>query len=480
MSARGSSWKMRAALGGMTAAVVLGGFLSFRLFKNEEAEQPYKETLVKRGNLTAGVTESGSVAIGTVTQDLEGLEAAGIAGTSESGQGKEATGAGESNGQLKVEEVYLSAGAFVKAGDAILKLSEESVEACRETLQDTCRAAELAESKARLEAKAKTLNAKYTHDSSVLSGSVAQSEYDAALAELQASVDLARTKLEASAVKIAEYQEKIQKGEGGQASLAEEQANYNSLAAKLQSEQNVQAVKSAEARQSYEAAIQNSGSAGSLYQAETADADLAAEDAQEALQDARDALSSFNALIGDGTIYAMQDGTVYSVGYEAGDMLSSSAVAEFADPENVTITVSVSQEDIASVHVGDEAEIVLTAYADKAYCGAVKSVDTSSSSGSAAVSYDVTVLFSGDVSDVYPDMTGNVTFVSERAEDVCYVMKKAVVTIDGDAYLNVRQEDGEIGRVKVTTGISDGVYIEIKEGIEEGSEVIVESRRKTE
>lgn len=477
-----SKWGKRTAAIGIAAAVGIAGFCAFCLLKDQEEKTEYKEAQVKRGTITNGVTESGSVTIGTIEQDLKDLDDFGFsASESVQGQNVDSSAKDASTLGLEVEEVYLTAGATAKAGDAVLKLSPESVTEYREMLEESCRLAELALSKANLDARTKKLNAKYTYDVNVAQGGTAQSEYDAAIAELQASVDMARTRLQSSADKITEYQEKIAKGEQCGAALAEEQANYSSLAAKLQSELNAQAIKSVEAKQKYEEALLNRDYAGSVYEIDTADVDSAVEEAQENLESAKDALSYFQALVGDGMIYAQYGGTVFSVGYEPGDTLSSaSGVAEFADSENVTITVSVSQEDISAVQVGGEAEIVLTAYGDKTYEGKVKSVDTSSSSGMPTVSYDVAVLFTGDVSDVHQDMTGSVTFIASKAEDVCYVSRKAVVLEDGRSYLKVKKEDGTIEKREVVTGISDSINIEIKEGVEEGNVVMIEGQVRAE
>ena len=477
-----SNWGKRAAVFGAAAVVGITGLCIFSFSKNQEAEISYKETQVTRGNVTSGITESGSVTIGTVEQELKNLDDFGIS-ASEGVQGQNLENASKdaSDLGLEVEEVYLAVGETAKAGDAILKLDAESVTEYREALEDNCRLAELALSKAKLEAKTKKLNAKYQYDTNVAKGGAAQSEYDTTLAQLQASVDMARTKMESSADKIAEYQKKIAKGEKCGAALAEEQANYASLAAQLQSELNTQAIKSVEAKQKYEEALLNRDYAGSIYAIDTADVDSAVEEAEESVEIAQDALSYFQALVGDGTIYAQYGGTVFSIGYEEGDILSSSTgVAEFADSANVTITVSVSQEDISAIEVGGEAEIVLTAHADKTYEGTVKSVDTSSSSGMSTVSYDVAVLFAGDVSDVYQDMTGNVTFIASKAEDVCYVSRKAVVLENGHTYLKVKKEDGTIEKMEVVTGISDGIHVEIKEGVEEGSMALIESQVRSE
>lgn len=469
---------------------------------NDTEELLYKETQVKRGNLTSGVTESGSVTVGTITQDIEALEniesadsAASSSGLGTSGSTGAANGTGsqmagvDSSGSstgssstgLEVEAVYVSTGAAVKVGDPILKLTEESVAEYKETLEDAKNSAMLALKKAQLEAKSDKLSAQYSYNSNVAKGSVAQSEYDSTVAQLQASVDEAQANVDASAAKIADYQSRIKKGEKCSASLAEEQANYNSLVSKLQSAQNNQTTKTVEAKQKYEEAMLNYNNADSLYQIDTYNLDTEIEEAQDELDDANEALTNFQSLIGDGILYAQYEGVINSVGYEEGDILSSSTgIAVYKNASEVTMTVSVSQEDISAVTVGDTVEIALTAYEDKTYEGQVKAVDTSASSGTSTVSYDVTVVFTGDTSDVYQDMTGNVTFIAAQAEDVCYVSRKAVTMEKRNAYVKVKGQDGTIEQVQVTTGISDGVNIEISDGVEEGDTVLIESQVKSE
>ena len=182
-------------------------------------------------------------------------------------------------------------------------------------------------------------------------------------------------------------------------------------------------------------------------------------------------------MIGDGIIYAQYAGTVASLGYEKGDELSASTeMVSYTDASDITMTVSVSQEDIASVELKDQVKIALTAYEDETFEGEVKSIDTSSSSGTSTVSYNVTVVFTGDISKVYQDMTGNVTFISAEAEDVCYVSRKAVIQDKDTAYVKVKRKDGTIEETEVVTGITDGINIEIRSGLEEGDTVVIESQ----
>ena len=121
-------------------------------------------------------------------------------------------------------------------------------------------------------------------------------------------------------------------------------------------------------------------------------------------------------------------------------------------------------------------EIELSAYEDQTFAGEVESIDTSSSSGSSTVSYNVTAAFTGDITGIYTDMTGNVTFISRQVTDVLYVSNKAVQSDGTTSYVKVKDADGTIRTVDVETGFSDGVNVEITSGLTEGETVLIESQ----
>lgn len=508
--------KIKAAVAGICAVAVAGTGISVWAYQSKgsnDTETVYKETTVESGNLTVGVTESGSVTIGTLTQEIDfdettsssnsnnssassagsttgtgGNSAGSAAGAGSSSDANSSSGASSSSGSgsssgssssasLEVEEVYVTVGQNVSEGDPLLKITDESVEEYRQVLEAAVSTASASLTSAKLSAAEQKLDAQYTYDSNVAEGTVAQAEYEATLAELQEAVDDAQEAVDESAAKIADYQARIAAGEDLSSELSEEQSNYNSLVIKLQSAQNNQTTKSIEAEKIYEETMLNYNNASSLYSVDVNGITDDVEDAQDALDDAKEALDEFESFIGDGTIYAEYSGSILSVGYEAGDDLSSdTAVAEFADADAVTMTVSVSQEDISNVAIGDAVNIELTAYEDVIYDGTVESIDTSTSSGSSTVSYNVTVIFTGDTSDVYSDMTGNVTFITKQVEDVLYVSNKAIIKDGTTSYVDVKDDDGTIEKVEVTTGFSDGINVEIQSVLEEGQTVLIESQ----
>lgn len=460
--------------------------LAYQGTGEEKTTTVYKEVTVEKGNLTVGVTESGSVAIGTLEQELsiESASSGSSGNTQSAGQGMAGTTSNASSGNsseaLEVEEVYVSVGQQAAVGDPILKFSAESVETYRDTLEKAVTEARASVSEANLASEQQKLEAGYAYNLSIAEGSVAEANYQATVKELEENLEEAQEECDASAALINYYREQIDAGVDLSESLSKEQENYNKLYTRLLSAQNSYTTKSIEAEAAYEKALLSSENAGSQYDVDISGADNEVETAQDALSDAKEALEEFDVCVGeDGILYAEYAGTVMSLYYEAGDTVSSDAsIVTFSNDEEVTMSVSVSEEDVANIAVGDVVNIELTAYEDVIYTGEVLGIDTSGSSGSSTVSYEVTVAFTGDISGIYTDMTGNVTFIEKQVEDVLYVSNKAIITEGTVSYVKVKDADGTIRKVVVETGFSDGVNVEMISGVTEGETVLIESQVK--
>ena len=446
---------------GAAALLLIGGISVYahQTSDSGESETVYKETTAEYGTLTVGITESGSVTIGSISQDMdEDISTSSNSGSSQT-SGTQTTGTSTNNSSvvLEVEEVYVSVGQQVKAGDTLLKLTDESIE--------------------KYSSAKEKVSANYSYNLSVAEGSVAQEEYEATISELQDAVDEAQEAVDESQALLTYYQEMIDSGMDLSESLADEQENYDKLYNKLKAAKSAYTTKSVEAEKKYKEAMLSYENADSQYSADVTGVDVSVNTAQDTLTDAKEALSEFEIFVGDGTIYSDYDGTIMSVGYEAGDDLSTStSIVTFADTDAVTMTVSVSEEDISEIAIGDEVMIELNAYEGQTFSGEVESIDTSVSSGSSTVSYNVTVKINGDVDGIYTDMTGNVTFIEKQVADVVYVSNKAIINEGTVSYVKVKDSDGTIEKKEVTTGFSDGVNVEITEGLSEGETVLIESQ----
>ncbi len=466
---------------------------AYQVSKSDESEMVYKEVTVEKGTLTVGVAESGSVSIGTLEQELEIESSASTSdGTSNGGQTGGNTGmtggtantsaSSSSSAALEVEEVYAAVGKQVAEGDPILKFTKESVETYRDTLEKAVTEASAAVSEATLSAEQEKLSAGYSYNLSVAEGSVAEADYQAVIAELEDELEDAGEAYDASAALVEYYKEQIESGVDLSGSLEEEQENCDRLYTRLLLAQSNYTTKSIEAEAAYQKALLTSENAESQYNVNVSGADNGIETAQDTLEDAKEALAEFDACVGeDGVLYAQYSGVIMSLDYEAGDTISAgTSIVTYANQDEVTMTVSVSEEDIADIAVGDAVNIELTAYKDVIYAGEVLGVDTSASSGSSTISYEVTVTFLGDVTGIYNDMTGNVTFIEKQAEDVLYVLSKAIVKEENTSYVKVKDDDGTIRVAEVETGFSDGVNVEIISGVSEGETVLIESQVRAE
>ncbi len=473
---------------GLVAVVAAGGIaVAVAGTSGEsEAETVYKETTAEKGNLTVGVTESGSVTIGTVTQSLEfnssnstsSSSSSSSTSSTSSSSSTSSTSSSSKTTSLEVEEVYVAVGQTVNEGDALLKFTDDSVTEYREALEQAVTEAKTAVSEAALSAEEQKLSASYSYNLSVATGSVAEETYNATIQELQDAVDDAQEAVDESQILLTYYQEQIDAGVDLSESLADEQENYNKLYTKLQAAKNNYTTQSIAAEKTYKEALLSSENASSQYSVDVSGATNDEDTAQDTLEDAEEALDDFNAMVGtDGVVYAEYSGAIMDVGCDEGDTISSDTdVASYADPEAVTMTVSVSQEDISDIAVGDEVNIELTAYEDEVFAGTVTGIDTSTTSGSSTVSYNVTVTFSDDVDGVFTDMTGNVTFIQKQVEDVLYVSNKTIINEGTSSYVKVKDADGNIEKVEVTTGFSDGINVEITSGLSEGDTVLIESQ----
>lgn len=474
----------KAIIAGVCIAAVLVAGIGMSLYSNAATgtgETVYKETTVGKGNLTVGVTESGSVAIGTLTQEFElGDSSSSSSSQSYSGMNNMSGSSNNSSSSasLEVEEVYVAVGQNVEEGEVLFKISEESIEEYRESLENAVSDAATSLSEAKLSAEKQQLSADYGYATSIAKGNVAEANYNATLAQLQAEVDNAQDDVDYYAAAADYYWNLVVNGDDSYSDKLEEaQDKYNEAAAKLTTAQNNYTTKSLQAKKEYEETMLNYNNASSQYSIDVNGISNDVDSAAETLADAKEALQEFEDFIGDGMVYAEYSGKLMSVGYAAGDELSTdTAIAAYSDAEGVTMTVAVSQEDISAITVGDTVLIELTAYEDEEFAGVVSGMDTSTSSGSSTVSYNVTVTFTGDISKVYADMTGNVTFIQKQVTDVIYVSNKAIINEGTTSYVKVKQENGSFRKVEVETGFSDSVNVEIISGLSEGDIAIIESR----
>lgn len=534
---------------------------------SSKAEYVYKETAVMYGKLTVGVTQSGTVDIGTVEQtfdlDMSALQRVetGSTGGSTNAQGSggsmggsmgggmpggmSATGgtsfdlfsqmlgggssvvSGGNASTLTIADVLVSVGQQVSEGDPLFALEKESVSELEQELKDN-----VDKAKADLEAvyadqKLTSLTAQNTYDIAVAYGSYAQTEYNASVQSLYDTLESAEATLEKAKTTLAEYESRLADMTESYSDAAQavsnltyslnhtdtsdvysyvyyfqlkEQAEQSADSLEQQMEQLEKNVE--QAKQSLETAEKNYTKAkrgleqGLLSAKQTlALRKLAYETAQETYditvayleedaktqeeiyQETQKNWDTFSSYISGNYILAGYHGVITSVELEAGDSISTgSALVTLYDLEDVSMTVSVYESDMTDISLGSAANISFTAYPDEQFMATVTEISDASTNTSGNVYYEVTVTIDGDASGLFQGMTGEITFITQQSEEALYVSKRAIITENDKTYVKVKEENGNITKKKVTTGFSDGTYVQITEGLVEGDIVLIESK----
>ena len=244
------------------------------------------------------------------------------------------------------------------------------------------------------------------------------------------------------------------------------------------------------------------------------------ERAQAASSQARDQLSKT-------TIYSPMDGTVTVLNSKQGERLvatgqfAGTEVMRVADLAHMEARVDVNENDVVNVKINDKAEIKIDAYGDRKFHGTVYQIaNTGKTTGSGTqeevTNFEVKIRIEDTDVTLKPGLSCTADIRTNEVKDVVAIPMQAVTIRTGDSNLSPeeiekkkqkvaqrdkgdnnaefvnqraeqaaqREEREKIAKVvflkkankaqmvKVTTGISDDTYTEIKGGLQPGDEVI--------
>ena len=244
------------------------------------------------------------------------------------------------------------------------------------------------------------------------------------------------------------------------------------------------------------------------------------EQAQASSSQARDALSKT-------TIYSPVDGTVTILNSKLGERVvatnqfAGTEVMRVADLSHMQAVIDVNENDVPNVKIGDKATVKIDAYSDRKFKGTVAQIANTGTTTGTGTQEEVTnfqVKINLDRENVLlrPGLSCTADIETNMVKDAVAVPMQAVTIRTGETnlspeeiekkkqkieqrdkadnnadYIDERQEKtaqkqerekllkvvflkkgGKAQSVKVTTGISDDTYMEIKNGVQPGDEVI--------
>lgn len=433
--------------------------------------------------------------------------------------------------EMVIDSVHITVGQEIQAGDVLYTLTEDSVEEIRTQLEEDVEDT-LADYQAlTVEQQQSYLTAKQGYDTYVTNGSLAELTYNKELQDLQDKVDEAADTLEEkqnqvneNLEKLVELQEELTSAKkdlkDAEAAVSENHDNrYNDPyyytvylntrdmaqtivdeieddIESMTDENETLLAEIGEATRSWNETCRNLESekltaqqtletdqyyafvSSEWYSIQTTSLDNEKQSAYASYESAVKKLDEFNSYIVGNDVIAEYSGVVTEVPLEEGDGVTrNTSLVTLYDASDVTMEITVSEDGYKAIDQDGEVNITYTAYPDVVYSGIISEVsDAAYDSSSGEVYYTITVTVQGDVSGLYEGMTGDVTCVTKETKEVTYVSNRAIFRDGTRSYVKVRDENGSIVEKDVTTGFSDGVNVEITEGLSQGDTVLIESK----
>lgn len=208
---------------------------------------------------------------------------------------------------------------------------------------------------------------------------------------------------------------------------------------------------------------------------------------ESSIKETEISLSTAETNLGYTKITAPLDGTVVSVPVKEGQTINAAmntpTIVQVANLDNMEIVIEISEGDIGNIKPGVKVTYSILADLNKIYETTLQSIDpgltlltngeyTEVVDSSEAIYYYGRLIVPNEDGILRIGMTTQNVIYVESAENVLTVPVVAVKEAGDKEYVEVLTKKG-VERREVTTGVSDGLNVEVKSGISEGEKVIL-------
>lgn len=508
--------KVIGMLAGAAVLIVVAGYALFSMPMPKQENWIYVEEEVKKGILTVAVTERGSLdyLTSSVEYDLvwNGIE-------SEDGM------------YLEIEEICVSVGQRIAEGDALVQFTQDSVDELRLLLENAVAAAKESYLVAEREYDSSVLDVKMNYDSAKIAQKYATDIYDETGSAVDDDITSMDKEIDRREDMTAFFEEKVETAQKkyddakkayqtAKKSLSSagtrnvpnylvlskeyqdaKTAYYNAESEWKQAKENLEnnealileleekladakarlALDKLDVKAVFDENTAMGENAQVAYDAAMVDLEKALADEDAKVKEAEDLLAAFDAFVGaEGILYAREAGIITEVIAEEGDRLTEEAVLmNYTAPQNMYIEVAVAQEEVVKLHTGDAVTVRFDAYQDTLYNGTIQEIRGNAITGEAeAASYQVVVNVKEETVPLYKGMTADVTFVTEKKENVLYVSERAIVEADGRTYVYMQTVSGGYMLKEIEIGMYGDMGVEILSGLQEGEVVYIAMKQE--
>jgi multidrug efflux pump subunit AcrA (membrane-fusion protein) len=150
-------------------------------------------------------------------------------------------------------------------------------------------------------------------------------------------------------------------------------------------------------------------------------------------------------------------------------------IALVTDMRKAEIDLNIPEKYLPMISVGQSADITVDAYPDERFTGHVTKISHVVDLQTRAAPVEISV--ADDSRRLRSGMLAKIRLVIGEAKGVPIVLREAVIGKEPDTYIFVI-EDKKAFLKKVTLGLRQGPYLEVREGIKEGDLIVVMGQQK--
>ncbi len=146
-------------------------------------------------------------------------------------------------------------------------------------------------------------------------------------------------------------------------------------------------------------------------------------------------------------------------------------IATIADVSDMVFDGKIDETEVDRLHVGLPARITVGSSLDRHITGTLEEISSMGVKENGTVMFGLKASVDSDDgnTELRAGYSANAEFITDQAEQVISVEESAISFEDGGTYVyrlvSSDKQNQKFERIPVKTGLSDGIYVEIKEGV---------------
>jgi HlyD family secretion protein len=198
--------------------------------------------------------------------------------------------------------------------------------------------------------------------------------------------------------------------------------------------------------------------------------------AQESLEVIRDGVSSKNATSSSTLIRSTITGLILDIPVKVGNSViqantlnDGTTVATVANMSDLIFEGQIDETEVGSLYEGMPLTITIGALRDYTFDADLEYISPKAVENNGANQFKVKAAVKVDTEHtIRSGYSANAQIELEKADSVLSVPESALEFVKNETYVYKKADDGSYAMTKITTGLSDGVNIEVKEGLADG------------